>query len=30
MSLRDAALKLGYLTADEFDVLVKPEEMTHP
>ncbi|HKM80001.1 MAG TPA: class II fumarate hydratase [Candidatus Acidoferrum sp.] len=29
-SLRDAAVKLGFLTADEFDALVKPEEMTHP
>jgi fumarate hydratase, class II len=30
LSLREAALKLGYLTADEFDRLVRPEEMTHP
>src|ERR1700735_2774931 len=29
-SLREAALKLGYLTANEFDELVKPENMTHP
>jgi fumarate hydratase, class II len=29
-SLREAALKLGYLTAKEFDELVKPENMTHP
>ncbi|MBV9760432.1 MAG: class II fumarate hydratase [Acidobacteriaceae bacterium] len=29
-SLRDAALKLGYLTGEEFDARVKPEEMTHP
>ncbi len=29
-SLRQAALKLGFLTAEEFDVLVKPEDMTHP
>jgi fumarate hydratase, class II len=29
-SLREATLKLGYLTADEFDNSVKPEEMTHP
>jgi fumarate hydratase, class II len=29
-SLREAALKLGYLTADEFDSHVKPEQMTHP
>jgi len=30
ISLREAALKLGYVTADEFDALVKPEDMTHP
>src|SRR5882724_1450742 len=29
-SLRQAALKLGFLTGEEFDALVKPEEMTHP
>ncbi|WP_334175517.1 class II fumarate hydratase [Pseudoxanthobacter sp.] len=29
-SLKQAALKLGYLTADEFDAWVKPEDMTHP
>jgi fumarate hydratase, class II len=29
-SLREAALKLGYLTDEEFDELVKPEKMTHP
>jgi fumarate hydratase class II len=29
-SLREAALKLGYLTAQEFDQLVRPEEMTKP
>jgi fumarate hydratase, class II len=29
-SLRDAALKLGYLSGEEFDSLVKPEKMTHP
>src|ERR1700693_4341745 len=29
-SLREAALKLGYLTGEEFDQLVKPEQMTHP
>jgi fumarate hydratase class II len=29
-SLREAALKLGYLTGEEFDGLVKPERMTHP
>jgi fumarate hydratase class II len=30
ISLREAALKLGYVTAEEFDALVKPEDMTHP
>jgi fumarate hydratase class II len=29
-SLREACLKLGYLTGEEFDALVKAEEMTHP
>src|SRR6201987_1639988 len=29
-SLREAALKLGYLTGDEFDQLMKPEKMTKP
>jgi fumarate hydratase class II len=29
-SLKDAAVKLGHLTADEFDQWVKPEEMTKP
>lgn len=29
-SLREAALKLGYLDGDEFDQLVRPEKMTHP
>ncbi len=29
-SLREAALKLGFLTGEEFDALVKPETMTHP
>jgi len=29
-SLREATLKLGYLSGDEFDKHVKPEEMTHP
>jgi fumarate hydratase class II len=28
-SLRDAAVKLGYLSAEEFDAHVKPEQMTH-
>jgi len=30
LSLREAALKLGYLTATEFDELVQPEKMTRP
>jgi fumarate hydratase class II len=30
LSLREAALKLGYLTAKEFDDLVRPENMTRP
>jgi len=29
-SLREAALKLGYLTAEEFDQWVRPEKMTKP
>jgi len=29
-SLREAALKLGYLSGEDFDRLVKPGEMTHP
>jgi fumarate hydratase class II len=29
-SLRQAALKLGFLSGEEFDTLVKPEDMTHP
>jgi len=30
LSLREATLKLGHLTAEEFDQIVRPEEMTHP
>jgi fumarate hydratase class II len=30
ISLREAAVKLGLLTAAEFDALVKAEDMTHP
>jgi fumarate hydratase class II len=30
ISLRDAALKLGHLTGEEFDQLMKPERMTRP
>ncbi|MGA2810321.1 MAG: class II fumarate hydratase [Candidatus Acidiferrum sp.] len=29
-SLREAAVKLGFLTAEEFDAQVRPERMTHP
>jgi len=30
ISLREAAIKLGFVTAEEFDAAVKPEDMTHP
>ncbi|MGH9681493.1 MAG: class II fumarate hydratase [Candidatus Acidiferrales bacterium] len=30
LGLREACLKLGYLTGEEFDALVKPADMTHP
>ena len=30
ISLRASAIELGFLTGEEFDLLVKPEEMTHP
>ena len=30
ISLRQSAVELGYLTDEEFDKLVIPEEMTHP
>ena len=30
LTLREAALKLGFLTAKEFDEWVRPEDMTHP
>jgi len=30
LSLREAALKLGFLTSEQFDEWVRPEEMTHP
>jgi len=30
LSLRESALKLGYLSEDEFDDIVRPEKMTHP
>ncbi|MEZ4524975.1 MAG: hypothetical protein R2941_03535 [Desulfobacterales bacterium] len=29
-SLKDTAVKLGYVTAEEFDRLVRPEEMVKP
>ena len=29
-SLREAAVALGYLTGEQFDEAVRPEEMTHP
>ena len=28
LSLKDAAIKLGYLTSEEYDQWVKPENMT--
>jgi fumarate hydratase, class II len=30
IGLREASLRLGHLSAEEFDELVKPEKMTHP
>ncbi|MGH9099355.1 MAG: lyase family protein, partial [Acidimicrobiales bacterium] len=30
VSLRDAAVSLGLLSAEEFDAAVRPDEMTHP
>ena len=30
ISLREAAVALGYLTGEQFDGAVRPEEMTHP
>jgi fumarate hydratase class II len=29
-TLREAAMKLGFLTGEQFDSWVRPEEMTHP
>jgi fumarate hydratase class II len=29
-SLRETAIKLGFLSGEEFDALVRPEDMTHP
>jgi fumarate hydratase class II len=30
ISLREAAIQLGYLSGEEFDEIVRPEKMTHP
>jgi fumarate hydratase, class II len=30
LTLRDAALKLGFVTGEQFDAWVRPEDMTHP
>jgi fumarate hydratase, class II len=30
LSLREAALALGFVTGDEFDKWVRPEDMIHP
>jgi fumarate hydratase class II len=30
LSLREAALKLGFVTAEQFDLWVRPEDMIHP
>ncbi|MGD9138706.1 MAG: class II fumarate hydratase, partial [Desulfobacterales bacterium] len=30
MTLKDAALKLGYVSAEEFDQIVDPYKMVHP
>jgi fumarate hydratase class II len=30
ISLRQVAIKVGFISAEEFDALVKPEDMTHP
>jgi fumarate hydratase, class II len=30
ITLRESALALGHLTAEQFDAAVRPEEMTHP
>jgi fumarate hydratase class II len=30
LTLKEAALKLGYLTSEQFDQWVKPEEMVGP
>jgi fumarate hydratase, class II len=30
ITLREAAIKLGFISGEEFDALVRPEDMTHP
>ena len=30
ITLREAAMNLGFLTGEQFDSWVRPEEMTHP
>jgi fumarate hydratase class II len=30
ISLREAAIQLGFISGEDFDALVKPEDMTHP
>lgn len=30
ISLRETAMKLGFLTAEQFDSCVRPRDMTHP
>jgi fumarate hydratase class II len=30
ISLCEAAIKLRFVSAEEFDAFVKPEDMTHP
>src|SRR5262249_54289376 len=30
LTLREAALKLGFLTEEQFDAWVRPQDMTHP
>ncbi len=30
LTLREAALRLGFVTAEQFDAWVRPEDMTHP
>ena len=30
LTLKEAALALGFVTAEDFDAWVRPEDMTHP